>query len=570
MTMVCRTRVRHSAPGLTRAKLDSIRELAASATRARQLFVRRYWREEFVGLILTRPRVLVEECRDAGALRQPGLNVQLSKLALEEALALLKGHWAITLRATRRALAGLRLGTADRAWCSAVLSSPDAIDAMLAGRFDDLPAPSGIDRVRLARRLARLMRASRRRPPRAFRTEWVQLDTNLYRPFQRSDDRTFRGAWVAISGPELRRRIAIPLAGSGLSEFVPRTSKPKSLPNVRLSVEGDRVVFRLVERVFAPARTGTEAVGVDKGYNTLLVASSGDATAARAYGAGAGFDAGVLAADSIDRVRSRRQLRAHQRSLLTSDAPRAARVTRNNLGAKKLLRRARRDRAQTTQAIGRALNSFFAENREVAVIYAESLDFFRRRLSRRMNQRVGRWMKGHLQRALAHKARLHGVQLYVVNAAYTSLTCPSCGYPSKRNRSGQTFFCRSCAYRADADAVAATNVLFRGRDPDISRWTSAADVYRILNERWRSALTGGAWSSNESADGAGVRSSEQPDVTRGQIRTFDERIHPRVGPDLLGRLAAAGEGGSEPRIADPESVKRSFALSFCSEHEPRG
>jgi len=98
---------------------------------------------------------------------------------------------------------------------------------------------------------------------------------------------------------------------------------------------------------------------------------------------------------------------------------------------------------------------------------------------------------------LTYKAELNGVGLTVVNAAYTSQSCPRCWFTSKVNRRSERFECGECAYTGSADAVAATNVLRRGSDPAITCFMSPNDVKQILEARWRSARTGRAWGSNE-------------------------------------------------------------------------
>lgn len=51
-----------------------------------------------------------------------------------------------------------------------------------------------------------------------------------------------------------------------------------------------------------------------------------------------------------------------------------------------------------------------------------------------------------------------GVPFKLVDARYTSITCPKCGYRDKGNRNGVRFKCKMCGYQADADIVAAMNI----------------------------------------------------------------------------------------------------------------
>ncbi|NHV05812.1 MAG: transposase, partial [Thaumarchaeota archaeon] len=51
-----------------------------------------------------------------------------------------------------------------------------------------------------------------------------------------------------------------------------------------------------------------------------------------------------------------------------------------------------------------------------------------------------------------------GVPFVLVPAKNTSITCPKCGYISKRSRNGERFKCVACSYEADADIVGAMNI----------------------------------------------------------------------------------------------------------------
>jgi putative transposase len=64
----------------------------------------------------------------------------------------------------------------------------------------------------------------------------------------------------------------------------------------------------------------------------------------------------------------------------------------------------------------------------------------------------------------------------VVNPAYSSQTCPSCGHVSRRNRNGIHFVCRSCGRRSHADVVGGINLLRRSEMKQIDSNTSTAQV----------------------------------------------------------------------------------------------
>ncbi|MBE3596668.1 MAG: transposase [Hydrogenibacillus sp.] len=63
----------------------------------------------------------------------------------------------------------------------------------------------------------------------------------------------------------------------------------------------------------------------------------------------------------------------------------------------------------------------------------------------------------------------YGSEARSVGAAYTSRTCPACGYVDAGNRNGDRFHCRNCGFTGDADHVAAMNIGRRLHDPEIRR-----------------------------------------------------------------------------------------------------
>jgi putative transposase len=55
-----------------------------------------------------------------------------------------------------------------------------------------------------------------------------------------------------------------------------------------------------------------------------------------------------------------------------------------------------------------------------------------------------------------------------VNPAYSSQTCPMCGFIDKANRQGTSFLCGKCGYGNHADVVGAINLVGRvAREPSV-------------------------------------------------------------------------------------------------------
>lgn len=482
--------------------MSEIEELARLFVGARDRYVRCFWDPRHAGLVLTGPRRLSEHLRSIGW-GATGLNGRYSELAAKRASAILRSGWRAAIVSTRRALNRERsFTTTERAWIRAVLARPSLVAALVGGSPIDLTGlPAATRHQRPERWLRRTLLRHRANQPRRSQRRWLELDGSLYRVFRRPEDKTFRGAWIAISGLRRRQRIYVPLAGGDVEDFAPHaTTSSDHRPDVYVGFYGDRIAFHVMRHVPSRTATGSLEAGIDKGYRTLLTLSFGDPDQTHLYGSEASRDIAAEADRAADLGRNRRRIRAYERSVRNSDASKARRIRRSSLGGRKAERRARASRCFLQDAVNRAINRMFRAHPEMARLHVERLDFYKRRLARGTNRRLNRWLKGYLQRRLAHKAELNGVELNVVNAAWTSLTCPRCWFPSKKNRHAERFVCRSCGFTGSADAVAATNVLRRGSEPAITRWTSSDEVRQILEERWRSALNGGAWGLRGSED----------------------------------------------------------------------
>ncbi len=96
----------------------------------------------------------------------------------------------------------------------------------------------------------------------------------------------------------------------------------------------------------------------------------------------------------------------------------------------------------------------------------EELKGIRDRIRFRKAQRakVGGWAFRQLRTFIKYKARLAGVEVVLINAAYTSQTCAVCGHVAKANRPSQAAFrCAVCGHTDHADVNAARHIASRAR-----------------------------------------------------------------------------------------------------------
>jgi putative transposase len=75
---------------------------------------------------------------------------------------------------------------------------------------------------------------------------------------------------------------------------------------------------------------------------------------------------------------------------------------------------------------------------------------------RKMNQRLHIWAFKRFYEKVEYKARRYGMKVELIEEAYTSRTCPSCG--SHNDREKRRYACTACGYRAHSDAVGASNI----------------------------------------------------------------------------------------------------------------
>jgi len=75
------------------------------------------------------------------------------------------------------------------------------------------------------------------------------------------------------------------------------------------------------------------------------------------------------------------------------------------------------------------------------------------------------WNFVEIQDKIAYKSVLYsGIRTEKIDPAYTSQTCPDCGYVSEDNRSkgSEIFTCQNCGLTKNADEVGAINIRFKG------------------------------------------------------------------------------------------------------------
>lgn len=271
--------------------------------------------------------------------------------------------------------------------------------------------------------------------------------------------------WLRISSLEPRKSVLLPLLGNPYVSKAEQVSKGILARKTKKGCWRFEVVEKQEWVIPEPSELPPDAprLGVDVGLNVLAATSDGNLY-------------GTKFKPKFDRAHKNvRDLRANRmRQGLKENSPRLD-VLESKLSG------------MIKTETGRIAN-LLVKRHPATVFVLEDLDLSGCRGQKRFAYRA-------LANALSTKAPME-----VVNPAYTSQECPSCGYVSRSNRTGVKFDCRSCGRKAHADWVGASGVLRRSQDNDIRCADHPSSVRVTLRRRFlarRRAQTSPARSNQE-------------------------------------------------------------------------
>ena len=221
--------------------------------------------------------------------------------------------------------------------------------------------------------------------------------------------------------------------------------------------------------------------GADKGYTDLLTTTTG------VYGKSYREKVSPIIKAHMDRLRKRHQYWALYYNYLKEGSEesllKAQKIKENNLGYKKINRRASKLKALNQSLINKAINDWFkTEPSEYYVLEDLSWQSPKSvRYSKSIRDELSHWDKGYLQERIEFKAHEQGSKVIIVNPAYTSQICHKCQHFGIR--AGKQFTCEHCQLTFDADQNAAFNIEARASDSEITTFTKYQIVKSILEKR---------------------------------------------------------------------------------------
>ena len=283
------------------------------------------------------------------------------------------------------------------------------------------------------------------KPPQVSKRFPMRLDVRVAK-LKMATNAKATDVWLSISTLEPRKRIDIPLKSNPYIKDVSEVAGGLLLCKDKKG----RCKIQAVERkeYQIPKVSGAKEIGIDVGLNVIAAMSDG-----RLYGEDfkPTFD---YLHNNILSIRANRQ-----RQNLRENSPRLMALEYKLSEMMKTV-------------MGEISNDIIKEYPDT-VFVLEDLNLNGSRGQKRFVYRT-------LYRIMCQKAVVK-----TCNPAYTSQTCPDCGYVSNKNRKGIKFVCRCCGAVRHADVVGAINLLRRSEDKEIDSVDHYKEIESILRTRFR-------------------------------------------------------------------------------------
>lgn len=321
-------------------------------------------------------------------------------------------------------------------WCDAnhsvnAVAAQKALYYSLRARFPQLPAQFVCNALRDAAGAVRSWNSNH--PKRRW-----SLRASRRKPTVRFDLRTMglRGNLLTLSSMhgQKRQRFLLPPIPAWFDERYPG----RRLQTAALVLDPNSLEARLTLTFRIPKAEPVEGrvLGVDLGLHALYKDSEG----------------GEYRYPRVQRVKRRY---AYDRRTLQEKGTRSAHRRLKAIG--------RREERFIRDVDHRAAKRL-ADTPGIGVMAFEDLARIRRlarkgtRAGRRRRNMLNQWPFSQLQEFTSYKAAAKGIQVVMVDPAYTSQRCNRCGYVDKGNRDRARFDCLRCGHSDDADHNAALNI----------------------------------------------------------------------------------------------------------------
>ena len=434
---------------------------------------KRHWLKLFersdVRIDTKQSRIIRDEAMAANYVSESGLQARMWKLALSDAAATWHKYWQAHFLHVRHNIHTNRNFNEElRHYAFWILKDYRNFFACLDGLT---PEPklsiSEADRLHVANYIRRQIKRCCRRHPMVHKARSVMLDANCYTLFEKKGRQ-----YLKIMTLERGQRIVLPLKGS-----TPITG------NILVVNDGETVEVHVSQNLKDKGRTGETIAAIDFGYTEAFTDDEGVH-----YGSALGSTITAASERRNEKSKARNRLHAIAKGRARSNSKQSQQKARNihrfNLGRKKMVETERCARETIAREINTGLNRLVKTKNPGTVVTEKLSHVFTFDKSKKWNRRLSAWTRGVIQSRVEFKALAECFRHQQVNPAYSSQTCPHCGFVDSRNRKGDVFVCLVCGYENHADRVGAMNLLARMDDPEITQYTPYCGVKDVLERRF--------------------------------------------------------------------------------------
>lgn len=255
------------------------------------------------------------------------------------------------------------------------------------------------------------------------RKKTLSLDARLF---------SVRGALLTVSTrvKTPRLRLLLPETPTWFTERYPEGKlNAATLGVTRTGKPYINLIYRIPQPIQTPTRGDT--LGVDRGLYKIAVTSKG----------------GEYTSNQVRAVRRKYQ---HNRATLQHKGTRSAKRR-----LKAMSGREKRFMSDVNHCVSKQL--VHTPNIE-RIVLEDLTGICNSKRNKTTRKWLGQWAFHQLEFNIVYKAHQLGIEVALVDPAYTSQRCSSCGYTAKHNRRKGSFACRQCGFTANADVNAAINI----------------------------------------------------------------------------------------------------------------
>jgi putative transposase len=460
---------------LNKTKIKSVNQTTSAYTKEKKYWLGIFQQHQYIGYTKTH-RMVRNQFVSAKYQSHYGLQARMWKLALIDAAETMDKYWQSIFDKVKTCIyQNKNLNEERRHYCFWLLKDYQRLPSILQGKPPEFKGMSYQERKQAICFLQRSIKKYRKSYPAAKLSRSFSLDDNCYGCFEHHGKH-----YIKIMSLKKGERIVLPLKGHTTIQG-----------NIRVIVKDKVIHIHYTASLKTPPfHDHHEVVGIDLGYTEVLTDSLGNH-----YGKDFGKNLTEISDWLKNKMQKRNKLHALQTKYLKSEDKSKRKKGKNiqkiNLSKAKLTTKIERHQDTSLRLINTAFNEMLDKTKAKIIISEDLSRPFHFGKFKNTNRRLSAWCRHSLNERLSFKALVKGFDHHVVNPAYTSQTCPSCGYVDASNRCSRNkdkFVCLYCGTEGHSDTFAAINLKARYFDNMITRYTPYREVKKILLDRFHHCL----------------------------------------------------------------------------------